>query len=110
MERCGPAIIGTKYATDVEMFREAVAGRHNEHDATMLTPARLVRHASGLYPFFVNFFFAGLVPPFSLFMEEILTCYQICFLHLHPNAILTLAIFAYLCEAYLGVVPSVAFF
>ena len=107
---CGPAIIRTRYATDVEKFHEAVAGRHNEHGATALTPARFGRHASGLYPFFVHFFFVGLVPPFSLFMEEILMCYQICILHLHPNAILTLAIFAYLCEAYLGVAPSVAFF
>ena len=43
-------------------------------------------------------------------MEEILACYQICILYLHPNAILTLAIFAYFCEAYLGVMPSVALF
>ena len=75
-----------------------------------LTPARSGRHASRLYPFFVHFFFAGLIPPFSLFMEEILACYRICILHLHPNAILTLAIFAYFCEAYLGGMPSVALF
>ena len=31
-------------------------------------------------------------------------------LHLHPNSITTLAVFAYLCEAYLGVKPSVALF
>ena len=110
MEKCGPAIIRTKYATDVEKFREAVAGRHNKHAATLLTATRFGRYASGLYPFFVNFFFAGLVPPFSPFMEEILACYQICILHLHPNAILTLAIFAYFCEAYLGMAPSVVFF
>ena len=107
---CGPTIIGTCYSEDVEVFRGAVAGRHNEHGATALTPARSGRHASGLYPFFVHFFFAGLVLPFSQFMEEILACYQICILHLHPNAILTLAIFAYFCEAYLGVMPSVALF
>ena len=109
-EDYGPTIIGTQYVTDVEIFREAVAGRHNEHGATALTPARFGRHASGLYPCSVHFFFTGLVPPFSPFMEEILACYQICILHLHPNAILTLAIFAYLCEAYVGVAPSVAFF
>ena len=109
-EKCGPAIIGTNYATDVEKFHEAVADRHNEYGATALPPTRFGQHASGLYPFFINFFFAGLVPPFSPFMEEILTCYQICILHLHPNAILTISIFPYLCEAYLGVAPSVAFF
>ena len=62
---CGPAIIGTRFSADVEVFRGAVTGRHNEHGATALTPARSVRHASGLYPFFVHFFFAGIVPPFS---------------------------------------------
>ena len=107
---CGPAIIGTRYLADVEIFHEAVVGRHNEHGATALTPTRSERHASGLYPFFVHFFFAGLVSPFSPFMEEILACYQICILHLHPNAILTLAIFAYFCETYLDVAPSVVFF
>ena len=109
-EECGPAIVGTRYSEDVEVFRWAVAGRHNEHGATSLTPVRSGLHSSGLYPFFVHFFFAGLVPPFSSFMEEILACYQICILHLHPNSILTLAIFAYFCEAYLGVMPSVALF
>ena len=109
-EECGPAIMWTRYSADVEEFRWAVASRHNEHGATSLTPARFGRHSSGLYPFFVHFFFAGLVPPFSAFMEEILACYQICILHLHPNSILTLAIFAYFCEAYLGVRPSVALF
>ena len=103
-----PPTIGTRNSADVEIFREAVAGGHNEHGANVLTPVRSRRHALGLYPFFVHFFFAGLVPPFSPFMEEILTCYQICILHLHPNAILTLAIFAYFCEAYLGVMLSVA--
>ena len=76
-----------------------VPGKHNEHGATALTPARFERHVAALYPFFMNFFFAGLVPLFSPFMEEILTSYQICIFHLHPSAFLTLAIFAYLCEA-----------
>ena len=29
-------------------------------------------------------------------------------MHLHPNSVLLLSIFAYYCEAYLGVMPSVA--
>ena len=36
--------------------------------------------------------------------------YQIQLLHLHPNSILILAIFAYFCEAYIGIRPSVALF
>ena len=98
-EEFGPALIGTKCAADVEKFRAVVAGKHNEHGATALTPARFGQHASGLYPFIINFFFAGLVPPFLLFMEKVLAYYEICILHLQPNAILALAIFAYLCEA-----------
>ena len=31
-------------------------------------------------------------------------------LHLHPNAVLILATFAYACEAFVGVMPSVALF
>ena len=94
----------------MEKFRPIGSGRHNENGTTVRTPVRFGRHAVGLYPFFIQTFFAGLVPPFSLFMEEILACYQICILHLHPNAVLTLAIFAYLCESYLGVAPSLVFF
>ena len=40
----------------------------------------------------------------------ILDTYQIQLLHLHPNSILILSIFAYLCEAYIGIRPSVELF
>ena len=50
------------------------------------------------------------MPPFSAFFCAILAHYQIQVLHLHPNSITLLAVFAYLCEAYLGVKPSVALF
>jgi hypothetical protein len=36
--------------------------------------------------------------------------YSVVLAHLHPNALLTLAIFQYLCEAFMGVRPSVALF
>jgi hypothetical protein len=36
--------------------------------------------------------------------------YSVVLEHLHPNALLTLAIFQYLCEAFVGVHPSVALF
>ena len=45
-----------------------------------------------------------------LFRSAILDTYQIQLLHLHPNSILILSIFAYLCEAYIGVRPSVDLF
>ena len=50
------------------------------------------------------------MPPYSPFLEAVLEFYQIQLLHLHPNSVLILSIFAYLCEAYLGVRPSVALF
>ena len=51
---------------------------------------------------------AGLVPPCFDFFYEVLDHYGLQALHLHPNSILLLSIFAYYCEVYLGVMPSVA--
>ena len=64
----------------------------------------------GYYPIFLHTLFAGLVPPFSDFLEAILETYQIQLLHLHPNSILIFSIFAYLCEAYVGICPSMELF
>ena len=63
---------------------------------------------STFFPFFSSSITAGLVPPFSDFFYEVLDHYGLQVLHLHPNPILLLSIFAYYCEAYLGVMPSVA--
>ena len=63
---------------------------------------------STFYPFFVSAIAAGLVPPFSEFFFSILRHYKLEALHLHPNSVLLLAIFAYYCEAHVGVQPSVA--
>ena len=50
------------------------------------------------------------MPPFSPFLEAVLAFYQVQLLHLHPNSVLILAVFAYLCEAYLGLEPTVGLF
>src|SRR4051812_44921541 len=63
---------------------------------------------STFYPLFVSSITAGLVPPFSEFFLSVLRHYNLQALHLHPNSILLLAIFAYYCEAHVGVQPSVA--
>src|SRR3954468_14013274 len=60
------------------------------------------------YPFFVSSITAVLVPPFSEFFLAVLRHYNLQALHLHPNSVLLLAIFAYYCEAHVGVQPSVA--
>lgn len=63
---------------------------------------------STFYPFFVSAIVAGLVPPFSEFFLTVLRQYNLQALHLHPNYVLLLAIFAYYCEAHVGVKPSMA--
>ena len=60
------------------------------------------------YPFFLHNVFMGLAPPFSNFFYAILRHYKLHALHLHPNSILLLSIFAFYCEAFVGVAPSVA--
>ena len=56
-----------------------------------------------------HFIAAGLVPLFSPFLLAVLSHYQIRLLHLRPEAITILSIFAFSCEAWLGVRPSVAY-
>nr|AAK50601.1 hypothetical protein [Oryza sativa Japonica Group] len=53
---------------------------------------------------------AGLIPPFSRFLHEVLDLYEIHALHLAPNAVMTLAIFAHLCEMFIGVRPTMRLF
>ena len=57
---------------------------------------------STFYPFFVSAIAAGLVPPFSEFFFSVLRHYKLQALHLHPNSVILLAIFAYYCEAHVG--------
>jgi hypothetical protein len=61
-------------------------------------------------PFFYHAVLAGLVPPFSPFFLATVDHYQIQALHLHPNSILILSVFAYACEEFVGVMPSMALF
>jgi hypothetical protein len=46
----------------------------------------------------------------SLFLHAALSTYSMVLVHLHPNALITLAIFQYLCEAFVGVHSLVALF
>jgi hypothetical protein len=61
-------------------------------------------------PFFLFSVFAGMVPPFSPFLLAILEMYGIQAIHLHPRSVALLAVFAYTCEAWIGIKPSVAYF
>jgi hypothetical protein len=61
-------------------------------------------------PFFLFSIFASLVPPFSPFFLAILETYGIQAIHLHPKSVTLLAVFAYACEAWIGIKLSVAYF
>ena len=90
--------------------RLLTAGESNEWGTTELRLASDVPESEGstFFPFFSSSIATGLVPPFSDFFYEVLDHYGLQALHLHPNSILLLSIFAYYCEAYLGVMPAVA--
>jgi hypothetical protein len=60
--------------------------------------------------FFLFSVFAGMVPPFSTFLLAILETYGIQAIHLHPRSVTLLAVFAYACEAWIGIKLSVAYF
>jgi hypothetical protein len=89
-----------------------VAGDQNKGQATKIWPGSRARRDLGAtaYPFFLHSVYAGLVPPFSDFFYTILSHYRIHALHLQPNSILLLAMFAFYCEAFVGVMTSVALF
>lgn len=59
---------------------------------------------------FVSFIMASLLPPFSTFFIAVLEFYGIHLLHLSTNFVLVLAIFAYLCEMSIGVMPYIVLF
>ena len=76
-----PALVGTRINTAeaLDKILLMAAGKNNEHGATVLKVAHFGKLAVGLYPIFFQTIFAGLVPPFSPFLEEVLAFYQIHF-------------------------------
>ena len=59
-------------------------------------------------PLHLHALWAGLIPPFSDFFNDVLSHYQVNALHLDPQSIILLAVFAFVCEAMVGIPPSVA--
>jgi hypothetical protein len=59
-----------------------------------------------LLPLFVS----GLGLPTCDFLRQLLSFYQIKLIHLKPNSILQLSVFTHLCEAFLGIPPSLDLF
>nr|ABA94227.1 retrotransposon protein, putative, unclassified [Oryza sativa Japonica Group] len=85
---------------------ESATGR----EVVALGEGRPTPHYLGRSVFFLSFAMAGLVPPFSSFFMDILEFYDLQMAHLTPNAVMTLAIFAHLCEMFIGVRPSLWLF
>lgn len=86
-----------------------MAGPRNENGATILKPVS-AQPDDGDAPIFTCFLKMGLVLPMSEFFVTVMETYGLLVAQLHPNTMLTLAIFAQLCEGFIGVVPSVALF
>jgi hypothetical protein len=76
------------------LARPRAAG-HSTHDGATFLPLFCLRRFGA---------------PFSPFLLAILETYGIQAIHLHPKSITLLAVFAYACEAWIGIKPSVAYF
>jgi hypothetical protein len=97
---------------ELQTVREMVGSKNSEWGATRIWHGRTPREALPVMaqPFFLFSIFIGLVPPFSPFLLAILETHGIQAIHLHPKSVALLAVFAYACEAWIGVKPSVAYF
>ena len=89
------------------------------YDASLLTRRLSLGYHSGestpsprqgAIMLFISFFFACLMFPFSEFTITIILFYDIWHLHLSPNFILMLSIFAHLCENFVRVEPCLDLF
>src|SRR4051812_7206551 len=80
------------------------------HPRTRVLPAIAQKLYPTGYPFFAVFFCCGLCPPFSEFFCDIMHTYNLHLLDFTPNAVLTMAVSAPLCENFVGVRPNVALF
>ena len=80
------------------------------HPRTRVLPAEACDMFPGGYPYFALFFHCGLCPPYSEFFCDVMNTYGFHLLDFTPNAVLTMAVFAHLCENFVGVTPNVALF
>ena len=90
--------------------RPMLASSSNEWGETSAWPASHSSMARAVteVPIFIDSLWAGLLPPFSAFVNAVLEHYQIHMLHLDPQSVTLLAVFAFVCEAMVGITPSVA--
>lgn len=79
----------------------------NEWGATKIWPASrpLAELEATTIAIHLPAIISGLLPPFSDFLDAVLTHYQVHALYLDPKSVLLLSAFAFLCEAFMGVAP-----
>jgi hypothetical protein len=101
-----------KSSRELQTVREMVGNKNSEWGATRIWHGRTPRDTlpATAQPFFLFSVFTGLVSPFSPFFLAILETYGIQAIHLHLKSITLLAVFAYTCEAWIGIKPLVAYF
>ena len=94
----------------MDKVRPMLACSFNEWGRTVAWPASRARinWKTTKVPFFIDALWASLVPPFSAFFNAVLAHYQIHMLHLDPQSVTLLSVFAFVCEAMVGIAPSVA--
>jgi hypothetical protein len=86
-----------KSSRELQTVREMVGSKNSEWGATRIWHGRTPRDT-----------LPAMVQPF--FLLAILETYGIQAIHLHPRSVALLAVFAYACEAWIGIKPSVAYF
>ena len=94
----------------LDKVHSALASIFNECGRTTVWPASrafLARTVTGVR-FISDALWAGLVPSFSAFFNVVLSHYQIYMMHLGSESITLLAVFAFVCEAMIGIPPSIA--
>ena len=97
-------------AKGLGMVSLALAAIFNECGRTTAWPAShfSIDRIATEVPYLADALWAGLVPPFSDFFNVVLSHYQIHMMHLGPESSTLLSVFAFVCEAMMGILPSVA--
>ncbi|KAE8807966.1 hypothetical protein D1007_15646 [Hordeum vulgare] len=94
----------------LEKIRLVVAAGSNEWGATKIWPGSWPRGevATPAIPLHIHALLSRILPPFSSFLKEVLSHYQIRTLHLDPSSLVLLSVVAFLCEVFVGITPSMA--
>ncbi|KAI5016295.1 hypothetical protein ZWY2020_006146 [Hordeum vulgare] len=100
---------GLDMATLKSRYQIMWAAKTKAHPATEVLPGT-GSGGSDQFPFFIDYFFYGLCPPFLEFFLDLVHTYGFCLLDFTPNAVTCMSIFAHLCENFVGITPNTALF